>query len=248
MGKSYLYYLNNPSVTLIQALHSVILRDRIMKYNFRRIHWLAGFFLVTFFTGYLPFARAQHSLNEVMATWPEETMAKCRIVSLENQDPFLAEVLLLCNMARVDGPRFARDILPLYFLEHGGKDTEAAVSLLNELNQLPSLPPFSLRKELMATAAYFAEYAGARGIVAHDRFDQRYDPLLKSCSSVAENLYFGYKKTALNVVAEFRIIEGVPGCGHRVNLLSGMLIHMGMAYQPNKKYDFILVMSLGACQ
>jgi hypothetical protein len=186
----------------------------------------------------------QNSLETILAGWPAETLKKSNTaagISHYTDEQKLA--ILLTNLARADGARFAREILPFYVQLHDVMDIPAVSSLTEELEEQKPLQPLIPASELDAVASDFAAFAGSRGIVSHQGFEKRYKKVLKPGGLVAENLYFGTDTSALTIVMALLIDSGVEGYGHRRNILSSMLTHTGIGQAKHRKWDNIVVFS-----
>ena len=83
---------------------------------------------------------------------------------------------------------------------------------------------------------------GENGTVGHDGFSDRYAPALIKATMVAENCFYG-PESALIIVAELLIDEGVSDVGHRVNILDPSFTHIGISVETHTEYGFNCVMS-----
>lgn len=187
---------------------------------------------------------SQKSLESILAAWPAATLEKCNTASgMDHYSEEQKMAILLTNLARADGQGFAREIVPYYVQLRDVMDIQAVSSLMDELSNQAPLQPLIPAGALNAIAVDFAEFAGSRGIVSHQGFDKRYKKVLKPGGLVAENLYFGTDTSALVVVLELLIDAGVEGYGHRRNILSNMLTHIGTGQAKHRKWDHIVVFS-----
>jgi uncharacterized protein YkwD len=130
-------------------------------------------------------------------------------------------VILFMNMARHDGPLFARTILEAYVKENQVKNSSYLRSLRKDLNLTKGLQPLQPERDLTAVAQGHALKSGQKGRVGHQDFNKRFEPLLGNpYTQVGENCSYGFE-SAIEIVLSLLIDEGVKNKGHRQNILSG---------------------------
>lgn len=183
--------------------------------------------------------KAQEGLEE----WEQEIIAQAntaKAVSYLTEEE--KQVIFLANLARMDGELFANTILDSY-LE--GKDKNRYTrSLYKDLAKVENLPMLKPEKDLHQVAEEHAEKSGKRGTTGHERFNKRYEPLLRKYNEVGENLAYGYSQ-AIDIVIQLLIDEGVPSLGHRKNILSPNFNAIGVSIKDHKNYGSNAVMAFG---
>lgn len=152
------------------------------------------------------------------------------------------DVVFYCNLARMNGGLFIETVLQPYLKTKGDtRSSRYKQSLITRLNNLKPLPPLRHDVTLIAMAKSYANYTGRKGIVGHARFKKRFAGLVAQGKTVGENCSYGMH-TALDVVIQLLIDEGVPDLGHRNNILSSDFTKVGVAFAKHKKYGINTVM------
>ncbi len=151
-------------------------------------------------------------------------------------------VVLLTNLARIDGPLFVETVFARW-LEHE-KSTDYTRSLVRELKKTSGLTPLVPQRDLYDIARGHAIKSGKRGQTGHQRFEKRFKPVMGKYSRVAENCAYGYDK-ALDIVIGLLVDEGIRDLGHRKNMLNKDLNSIGVSIQPHKNYRYNCVMDFG---
>lgn len=181
--------------------------------------------------------------QEILKDWDEAIIKKANTAadfnSLTQEEK---DLILLTNLVRSDGPFFAQSILKPYL--EGKKTTRYTRSLIRDLEKIKDLEILYPQEDLIRVAVQHAEISGKRGTTGHQRFDTRYGPLLGKYSEIAENCAYGYS-SALDILVQLLIDEGIPDLGHRKNLLNPNLNSIGVSILPHKKYRHNCVMSFG---
>jgi len=155
------------------------------------------------------------------------------------------KAILFMNMARHDGPLFARTFLEVYVKENQVKNSSYLRSLQKDLNRTEGLMPLQPERDLTAVAQAHALKSGQTGRVGHQDFNQRFEPLLGNpYMQVGENCSYGFE-TAIDIVLSLLIDEGVKDKGHRQNILSNDFNSIGIAIRPHKTYRVNCVMDFG---
>lgn len=100
---------------------------------------------------------------------------------------------------------------------------------------------------LAAAARAHVQDIGPKGMVSHESssgqtMSERLKPVMEreGFTAVAENIAFGYD-LGQDVVAQLFIDDGVPGRGHRKNLLKKKLNYTGVGCGPHKHYRYMCV-------
>lgn len=143
------------------------------------------------------------------------------------------DIFLYTNLARKYPQKFHS--LFVAFAQYEGK--ESAIrnnnyykSLSKELRQMEPVQTIYPDRPMFELASCWADESGRLGLVGHER---------KTCVKGydGENCAYGYE-TGLEIVMQLLIDEGVPGYGHRVNMLYPDWKGMGAAIRPHKNYRF----------
>lgn len=190
-------------------------------------------------------ATTLYAQEELLEKWDEDVIAEANTVKdadyLTKKEK---EVIVFCNLARLDGKLFAETYVEYYLDLMGKKQTGNVKSLIKDLNKLEKLEVFKPTEELFEIAKGHAKKSGKTGHVGHKDFDDRYKKALESYNTVGENCYYG-SGDALEIVMTLLIDEGVPNLGHRKNIFNVSFNSIGVSVQPHKDYGDNCVMSFG---
>jgi hypothetical protein len=177
--------------------------------------------------------------------WPDSLVMKANTGS---DSEFLSydekKVILLSNLARIDGRLFANTILRQYLILKEKKSNKYIKSLYRDLTKVKNLPLLVPEKDLYFAARGHATRSGVKGTEGHKGFDRRYKPLMPRYMEVGENIYYG-KYTPEEIVLQLLIDEGIPDLGHRKNLLNPRFNSIGVSIKPHLTYQYNCVMSFG---
>ncbi|HEC42178.1 MAG TPA: CAP domain-containing protein [Bacteroides sp.] len=154
------------------------------------------------------------------------------------------EVILLSNLARVDGPFFTETFLKQYLILKDKKSNKYIRSLYKDLQKVKDLPMLLPEKELYDVARDHATKSGVKGYEGHKGFKNRYTPVMENFMEVGENIYYG-EYTPVEIVLQLLIDEGIEDLGHRHNLLNPRFNSLGVSIKPHKEYKYNCVMSFG---
>lgn len=149
------------------------------------------------------------------------------------------------NLARINPKKFRESILKSYIINRNLDNTEAIKSLNAELKSLKPMEEFYVDDELQSLAVNYAISSGAKGQVGHYQFSQRFKGILKQGKLCGENCQYGYN-TALEIVMDLLIDEGVSNYGHRKNMLNPQFKLVGTAIRPHKKYEVCCVIEFSS--
>jgi hypothetical protein len=177
--------------------------------------------------------------------WDEETVLRARTTDdadFLNEDE--KKVIQYANLARANGPLFAKTFLDEYLRIKKIKPNSYTQSLYKELQQVRNLPMLIPERDLYNVAREHATKAGKKGFEGHKNFKQRYTLMMEKYYEVGENIYYG-PYTPLEIVIQLLIDEGIEDLGHRKNLLSPKFNSIGVAIKPHKIYEYNCVMSFG---
>lgn len=179
--------------------------------------------------------------------WTSEQLARANTARnasyLSEQEK---QVILLCNLARMDGALFAAT----YLAQHTPNDPSNwyIASLYRDLQSVKGRQPLYPDRRLYATAAYHAADMGRSGRTGHtssdgtDFADRVYGGLGEK-TYIAENCSYGYNNDqAINIVVQLLVDANVPSLGHRKNILNPDLSAIGVAIAPHAIYEYMCVM------
>ena len=156
------------------------------------------------------------------------------------------KVILFMNMARHDGPLFARTFLQSYIQEKNLETSSYIRSLQRDLKHTTGLVSLIPEKDLTAVAQGHARKSGNKGSTGHSGFKKRFEPLLGNpYTQVGENCSYGYEQ-AIDIVISLLIDEGIKSLGHRHSILSEDFNSIGVAIRPHKSYRINCVMDFGS--
>jgi len=153
-------------------------------------------------------------------------------------------IILLTNLARIDGPLFARTFLERYLELTETKPNKYTKSLSRDLQEVIDLPVLIPEKDLYNVARDHAIKSGKSGYAGHKGFQKRYKDPMKKYMAVGENCDYG-NHSPLQIVMRLLIDEGVEDLGHRQNMFDDKFNAIGVSIKPHKVYDYNCVMSLG---
>ena len=188
-------------------------------------------------------AKSQESMT--YPGWDESLIAKANTAK---DSEFMKEdeqkVLLIANLARLDGPLFAGTILKQYLILKDKKSNKYIRTLYRDLQEVKDLPLLLPEKDLYDVARDHATRSGLKGYEGHKGFKNRYTPLMPRYMEVGENIYYG-EYTPEEIVLQLLIDEGIEDLGHRHNLLNPGFNSLGISIKPHKEYGYNCVMSFG---
>lgn len=169
--------------------------------------------------------------------WDSNTLQQIKKVSFNSRCSEKSNLVVFYgNLARTDGKKFISDVLKPYLENTGDTSyTSYLQSLIKQLTNQKKLPLLQHDTELANMAKHYATKAGRKGIVGHHQFNQRFKALIKKEKIVAENCSYG-EETALGVVIQLLIDDGIKKLGHRFNILSPAFKYIGVGFAPHKQY------------
>lgn len=171
------------------------------------------------------------------------------------------EVIFELNKVRSDPQRYAKDVLEPMLAWYSGKDirypdeeiinkSQEGVGPLKEcikeLFKAEPLPILYPSVGLTKTAEFLAEHQEKTGNMGHRGPgsllpDTRMAKYGKWQGSIAENIAYG-ASSPQRVVANLLIDDGVPGRGHRKNILDVNFLRVGIAMATHPKFRTLCVM------
>jgi len=156
------------------------------------------------------------------------------------------KVILFMNMARHDGPLFAKTFLTAYMQENQLERNSYTKSLQKDLKKINELVALIPEEDLIAIAQGHAQKSGEKGTTGHSDFKKRFEPYMgKPYNHVGENCSYGYEQ-AIDIVISLLIDEGIKSLGHRNNILAPAFNSIGVAIRPHKNYRTNCVMDFGS--
>ncbi len=153
-------------------------------------------------------------------------------------------VILLTNLARIDGPLFASTFLERYLELTGTTPNKYTKSLSMDLLEVVDLPVLIPEIDLFNVARDHAIRSGKSGYAGHRGFQKRYKGVMERYMAVGENCDYG-NHSPIQIVMRMLIDEGVEDLGHRENMFDDKYNAIGVSIKPHKVYDYNCVMSFG---
>jgi len=154
-------------------------------------------------------------------------------------------VILLTNLARIDGPLFAKTFLKRYLELTETKPNKYTKSLSRDLLEVIDLSILVPEKDLYNVARGHAIKSGKSGHAGHKGFQKRYKVIMETYMAVGENCDYG-NHSPLQIVMRLLIDEDVEDLGHRQNMFDDKFNAIGVSIKPHKEYDYNCVMSFGS--
>ena len=212
------------------------------KKNFS--HLLKGYTLLFIFLASCLQGWAQSSLVKY-PDWTAEELEKANTAKNTNLTDEEKLVYLYCNLARLDGQRFAKTYAQP-FLQQNSTFVSSLRTELSKTRNLPLLYPDPI---LSKTALSHATDLGEKGLMGHDSsngdsFATRIRRAYKG-NKIAENCAYSSENDALSFVMQLLVDDGVQSLGHRKNILNKDYNAMGVSVHRHTKYGFTLVQDFG---
>jgi uncharacterized protein YkwD len=151
-------------------------------------------------------------------------------------------VIWLSNLARFDGNLFAKTFLKNYINSNEIVSSRYTKSLFSDLKKTSNLPPLLPDHNIFELGKSHAEKSGQKGKIGHQGFSQRANK--SRHSKFSENCAYG-NSTAIDIVMQLLIDEGVESLGHRKNILNPKTTHTAVSIQPHKTEQFVCVIEYG---
>lgn len=145
------------------------------------------------------------------------------------------DVILYCNLARLDGPTFINQ----YLGKLKGSSNSYEKSLLEDLATIKNLPMLKPNSKLAKAAKYHVDDIGPKGLVQHESSDgtncgNRVRKYYKG-GYIGENIDFG-PSAAMDIVLDLLVDEDVEGAGHRKNILNLNFTRIGVSIGAHSEY------------
>ena len=149
------------------------------------------------------------------------------------------------NIARMDGVYFIKHYLePFMDTTKDYKRNADYNSLVRALKKIKNLPVLEPAEDLTKMAKDHAKTSGKTGHVGHRGYNSRTKKYCGAYKFYSENCDYGVDDP-LEVVIDLLIDEGVPGKGHRENILNPRVNTIGVGYAPHKTYNVNVVCEFG---
>lgn len=175
---------------------------------------------------------------------------KIYLTSENVNDHFDQDILNYINEMRTDPKAFYQKYIKSYIKEKSSRFTaEYTHSLRRDMFNSPALPAFSSNSILRETATsqlnFLAQYKGR--FLTHEQGNLDFAARMQQAGlhCLAENLYAADDPSALDVVLDLLIDQGVPSLGHRKNLMNPVYTHIGIVSETPAGGRMIVVMDFG---
>ena len=163
------------------------------------------------------------------------------------------KVVQYMNLARMDGDKFYQSFIP-EFLEYYNStfsdkilpNNKYLVSLKADLKKVKGYVVLQPFKNLYLSATFHAQDMGKLGMTGHNSSDgtdggKRIKRFYPNASCWSENCSYGMG-SAINIVCQLLIDDGVSSLGHRTNILKSVQKKVGVGIAPHKNYRYNCVM------
>lgn len=154
------------------------------------------------------------------------------------------ELLELINYCRTNPDDFSQKVALPYIKEKGLTHLKEGKSLIRTLLKIAPLLPLRMTDDLNQMAEEYALEMGRKGFTGHRSFTSRFKNNNVKYDFTGENCSYGYN-SALDIIMQLLIDEGIPDYGHRKNLLSKDFQYTGISIQPHKKSEWTCVIEFG---
>ena len=205
------------------------------------------FFLLLLFIGFSSGLQGQ-----VLFT-PSELGAANTVSTVSYMSDEEKKVVQYMNLARMDGEKFYQSFIPL-FLEYYNTtfsdkilpNNKYLVSLKADLKKVKGYAVLQPFKNLYLSATFHARDMGKLGTTGHDSSDgtscdKRIRRFYPNASCWSENCSYGMG-SAINIVCQLLIDNGVASLGHRTNILKPVQRLVGVSIAPHKGFRYNCVM------
>lgn len=178
--------------------------------------------------------------------WTAAEVAKANTAKGTSLTQEEKNVIYLMNLARLNGTKF-RDTYAKGYL--GNKSSSYISSLYSDLSRVSNLPMLVPETYLTKAAAAHAKEMGSSGQVSHNSLDgtdcfTRIRNNGYRGNALGENCSYG-ESSALGIVMQLLVDEGVSGVGHRKNILGSEYKCVGVAIRSHSYYGTNCVQDFG---
>ena len=150
------------------------------------------------------------------------------------------KVIFYINLARMDGPLFAKTYLKDYMEDVRVPKNKYYKSLIAHLKEQGKLPPLIPKEDLNSEAIKHAKEMGKTGKKGHrssdaKSFTERMEKFKPKYTKIKESNQYGYPD-ALSIVVDLLIDEDHDSYRHRKMLLHKDLKYIGVGIRNHKKF------------
>ncbi len=122
---------------------------------------------------------------------------------------------------------------------------EALNEIIYDLSRLSAAPELQTANGLNKCAKEWVNISGPSGYVGHESNIAKRFKKYCTYDTTGENCAYGYS-TAIEIVQELLIDDGVSTRGHRQNILKKSFTHVGVAVGSHKKYKIMCCMDFAS--
>lgn len=176
----------------------------------------------------------------VSGEWSSSELEKANTVSgVDYLSTEEQQVIVLCNLARLDGDKFVRTYAKPYLKD---QSNDYIISLYSDLKKVKNRKMLVPDERLSAAANFHAQDMGGAGLIGHNSsdgtpMDKRLSKWYPHYMLLGENCDYGYDK-AIDIVMHLLVDEGIESLGHRKNILDAQYGKIGVSIQPHKTYRY----------
>jgi len=183
----------------------------------------------------------QSGFSQDIASWGADTL---EIANTAKGATYLTEeekkVILLMNLARMDGKAFSKRVAIPYITKNGLDNDEYLTTLVEDLEKTKGLHLLAPHHKLHESAAHHAYDMGHKGLIGHESSDgtthmvrmHRYHVGEK----MAESLCYGYNE-ATDIVMQLLLDEAIETRVNRYHIIGPAFHHVGVSIKPHREYD-----------
>ena len=195
-------------------------------------------FIISFLLlGFCSVGQGQSPLSTFSDEWNDSVYTKANTVSsIDYMSAEEKKVIHILNLMRLNPQLFLKTVVmkyPSLSMYPSLETSPYFISLVSTLENQKPLPLLFPNQKCFTSADCHAITSGRKGYVGHER-------QLEECKTKqffsGECCSYGYNN-AIDIVLTLLIDKGVPGLGHRINLLSNYKT-CGVSIQPHKKYVY----------
>ncbi len=213
--------------------------------------------LTVLLLSFLLFTQTFSSIKKDREVWTNAELEKANTAArVDYMSSDEKRVLMLINLARLDGKRFFDTYIDEFLKLHNQKyrkiwqDNDYVISLQNDLAKIRNLPMLYPDKSLYRAASYHAEDLGKKGTTGHSSSDgtsfaKRVERFAGKRYSTSENISYGFADP-LGIVGQLLVDEGIPSLGHRTNILRETDRFVGIAIRSHARWGSNCVMDFSA--
>jgi len=192
----------------------------------------------------LCFCGAKAQKLPTYSQWSAEEIKQANTAVNAILSPQEKNVYTLCNLARLNGRKFAETYVDDYCKKHD-IDNVHVNSLKADLINVIDLPMLRPVAELCEVATFHALDMGNNGLTGHTSSDgtdwsTRLRRQLGASTNCSESDSYGLS-SALDIVMSLLIDEKIPSHANRRSIINSRYINMGVSIQPHKRFKYTCV-------